>query len=69
MSATPEFGKVVVFGAGLIGGSFALGLKAAGQVEEVVGFGRSIATLTEALDLGIIDRAGANAGQEMAGPT
>jgi prephenate dehydrogenase len=66
MSATPEFGKVVVFGAGLIGGSFALGLKAAGQVEEVVGFGRSIATLTEALDLGIIDRAGANAGQEMA---
>ena len=30
MSAAPEFGKVVVFGVGLIGGSFALGLKAAG---------------------------------------
>ena len=56
MSSEPEFGKVVIFGVGLIGGSFALGLKAAGQVGEVVGFGRSIATLTQALDLGIIDR-------------
>ena len=62
----PEFGKVVVFGVGLIGGSFALGLKAAEQVDEVVGFGRSLATLTQALDLGIIDRVGANAGQEVA---
>jgi len=66
MSSSPEFGKVVIFGAGLIGGSFALGLKAAGQVEEVVGFGRSLSTLTQALDLGVIDRVGANAGQEMA---
>jgi prephenate dehydrogenase len=61
-----EFGKVVVFGVGLIGGSFALGLKSAEQVEEVVGFGRSLSTLTQALDLGIIDRVGANAGQEVA---
>jgi prephenate dehydrogenase len=66
MSGSPEFGKVVVFGVGLIGGSFALGLKAAGQVEEVVGFGRSIATLTQALDLGIIDRVGVNVGQDVA---
>ena len=66
MSAEPEFGKVVVFGVGLIGGSFALGLRAAGQVGEVVGFGRSLATLTQALDLGIIDRVGANSGQEVA---
>ena len=58
MSSEPEFGKVVVFGVGLIGGSFALALKAAGQVEEVVGFGRSLSTLTQALDLGIIDRIG-----------
>ena len=35
------------------------------QVDEVVGFGRSLATLTQALDLGIIDRVGANAGQEV----
>ncbi len=66
MSAAPEFGKVVIFGVGLIGGSFALGLKAAGQVEEIVGFGRSIATLKQALELGIIDRIGANPGQEVA---
>jgi len=66
MSASPEFGKVVIFGVGLIGGSFALGLKAAEQVEEVVGFGRSIATLMQAQNLGIVDRLGANAGQEVA---
>ncbi len=66
MSVGVEFGKVVVFGVGLIGGSFALGLKAAEQVEEVVGFGRSLATLTTALDLGIIDRVGANLGHEVA---
>lgn len=66
MSAVPEFGKVVVFGVGLIGGSFALGLKAAGQVEEIVGFGRSLSTLTLAQNLGIIDRVGANPCQEVA---
>lgn len=66
MQGTPEFGKVVIFGVGLIGGSFALALKAAGQVEEVVGFGRSLSSLTQALDLGIIDRVGANPGQEVA---
>jgi prephenate dehydrogenase len=65
MGDVPEFGKVVIFGVGLIGGSFALGLKAAGQVEEVVGFGRSLSSLTQALDLGIIDRVGFNAGQEV----
>lgn len=58
--------KLSFLASGLIGGSFALGLKAAGQVGEVVGFGRSIATLTQALDLGIIDRVGANAGQDVA---
>lgn len=64
-SSSPEFGKVVIFGVGLIGGSFALALKAAGEVDEVVGFGRSLASLTQALDLGIIDRVGANPGQEV----
>ena len=66
MQGAPEFGKVVIFGVGLIGGSFALALKSAGQVEEVVGFGRSLSSLTQALDLGIIDRVGANPGQEVA---
>jgi prephenate dehydrogenase len=50
--------KIVVFGVGLIGGSFALALKKAGVVGEVVGIGRSQATLDEALRLGIIDRIG-----------
>ena len=67
MSASPEFGRVVIFGVGLIGGSFALALKAAGQAGEIVGFGRSVATLTQAMSLGIIDRIGVNAGQEIAG--
>ncbi|MBI3141185.1 MAG: prephenate dehydrogenase/arogenate dehydrogenase family protein, partial [Rhodocyclales bacterium] len=51
--------KLVVFGVGLIGGSFALALRKAGVVREVVGVGRSQATLDEALRLGIIDRIGA----------
>jgi prephenate dehydrogenase len=66
MDSGPEFGKLVVFGVGLIGGSFALALKDAGQVEEVVGFGHSLATLTQAQDLGIIDRIGIHPGQEIA---
>jgi len=61
----PEFGKVVVFGAGLIGGSFSLGLKAAGAVDEVVGFGRTPATLKAARELGVIDRAGINPAHEI----
>lgn len=54
------FGKVVVCGVGLIGGSFALGLKAAGAVREVVGLGRSRAPLEDALALGVIDRIAAD---------
>ncbi|MCE1239468.1 MAG: prephenate dehydrogenase/arogenate dehydrogenase family protein [Azonexaceae bacterium] len=62
----PEFAKVVVFGTGLIGGSFALGLKQAGAVEDVVGFGRTPATLRAAQQLGVIDRAGINPAHEIA---
>ena len=53
-------GKVVVCGVGLIGGSFALALKAAGAAGEVVGLGRSRAPLEEALALGVIDRIAAD---------
>lgn len=48
--------KLAVFGVGLIGGSFALALKQAGVVAEVVGVGRSQVNLEQALTLGIIDR-------------
>ena len=51
----PLFKKVVIFGVGLIGGSFALALKKAGAVECVVGIGRSQASMSRALELGIID--------------
>jgi prephenate dehydrogenase len=60
-----EFDKVVIFGPGLIGGSFALGLKAAGAVDEVVGFGRRLSSLKEAQDLGVIDRVGINPAHEV----
>jgi prephenate dehydrogenase len=56
--AKPLFDKVVIFGVGLIGGSFALALRKANAVGEVVGFGRSAATLQQAQQLGIIDRIG-----------
>ena len=47
--------KVVIIGVGLIGGSFALGLKRAGIVGEVVGIGRHPEATARALELGIID--------------
>lgn len=51
-----KLAKVVVVGVGLIGGSFALALKAAGAVIEVVGLGRTRQPLEDALKLGVIDR-------------
>jgi prephenate dehydrogenase len=61
----PAFRKVVIFGVGLIGGSFSLALRKAGAVTEVVGFGRSTATLNEAKQLGILDRIGSDVSQEV----
>jgi len=49
------FNKVVIVGVGLIGGSFALGLKQAGVVRQVVGIGRHPEALLRALELGIVD--------------
>ncbi|MFP5392444.1 MAG: prephenate dehydrogenase [Gammaproteobacteria bacterium] len=49
------FDKVVIVGVGLIGGSFALALKAAGRVGTVTGLGRSPQAMRRALELGIID--------------
>jgi prephenate dehydrogenase len=48
---------VVIFGVGLIGGSFALGLKAAGAAKRVIGLGRNPANLERAFELGVIDEA------------
>ena len=52
----PRVGTLVVVGVGLIGGSFALALRAAGRVGAVVGVGRGRANLDTARDLGIVDR-------------
>jgi prephenate dehydrogenase len=49
------FKKIAIFGVGLIGGSFALALKKAGAVEQIVGVGRTASTLARARKLGIID--------------
>ena len=51
------FDKVVIVGVGLIGGSFALGLKAAGAARRIVGLERSPAALARARELGIVDEA------------
>ena len=50
-----KLNKVVICGVGLIGGSFALALKQAGAVREVVGIGRTRAALERAKQLGVID--------------
>jgi prephenate dehydrogenase len=49
--------RLCVVGVGLIGGSFALGLKEAGLVERVVGVDRDAANLDLALFTGLIDEA------------
>ncbi|HKK01434.1 MAG TPA: prephenate dehydrogenase/arogenate dehydrogenase family protein [Desulfuromonadales bacterium] len=52
----PLIPKLAIVGVGLIGGSLALALKAAGEVGEVVGIGRGKANLETALSLGVVDR-------------
>jgi prephenate dehydrogenase len=50
-------GTLAIVGTGLIGGSFALALKQAGAVREVLGVGRSATSLELARQRGLIDRA------------
>ena len=57
--------KLVIVGVGLIGGSFALALKGAGAVGRVIGVGRGARNIRRALDLGIIDAAGAADGETL----
>jgi prephenate dehydrogenase len=54
------FNKLVIFGVGLIGGSLARALRErAGATGEIVGVGRSAASVERALALGVIDAAAA----------
>ena len=62
-----SIGKLVIIGVGLIGGSFALAMKRAGLVGQVVGVGRSLDNLNRAIELGVIDAASQDPAQAMAG--
>ena len=50
-----KFEKLALIGCGLMGGSFALALKKAGLVNQVVGYSASERTRQKALALGVID--------------
>lgn len=52
----PLVARMTVAGVGLIGGSFALALRRAGLVGEVLGLGRTAANLAVARERGLIDR-------------
>lgn len=56
-----------ILGVGLIGGSLARALRAAGQVRRVVGCGRERGNLDRALQLGVIDEATADPAAAVAG--
>lgn len=51
-----RIGTLSIIGVGLIGGSLARALRAAGQVDRIVGCGRGKANLEQAVELGVIDR-------------
>ena len=59
--------RLAVIGVGLIGGSLARALRAAGLVGEVVGCGRSAANLERAVALGVIDRYSQDPGEAVEG--
>lgn len=48
--------RLAILGVGLIGGSLARALRDAGHVQEIVGYGRSLANLQRAVELGVVDR-------------
>lgn len=50
-----KFEKLALIGCGLMGGSFALAMKKAGLVNQVVGYSPSERTRHKALELGVID--------------
>ena len=49
--------KLCIVGIGLIGGSLARALRVAGYAHEIVGYGRGVGNLQQAVELGVIDRA------------
>ncbi|MEW7980993.1 MAG: prephenate dehydrogenase/arogenate dehydrogenase family protein [gamma proteobacterium symbiont of Phacoides pectinatus] len=62
-----RLGRLAVIGVGLIGGSLARALRAAGAVEHVVGCGRGRANLEKARELGVIDSYTHDVGEAVSG--
>ena len=62
-----KFERLALIGCGLMGGSFALALRAQGCVNEITGFSASQATRQRALALKVIDRACDSIGQAVTG--
>lgn len=48
--------RLALIGVGLIGGSLARALRDAGHVREVIGYGRGLANLQRAVEMGVADR-------------
>ncbi len=63
----PKVRQLGLIGCGLIGGSFALALKAAGLVQRVVGYSKSPASVDLALQMGAIDAPASSAAQAASG--
>jgi prephenate dehydrogenase len=61
------FERIAIFGVGLIGGSFALALKEAGMVGEVVGVDPNAVNLRRALELRVIDRGESDSAEALSG--
>jgi prephenate dehydrogenase len=59
--------RVVVVGVGLIGGSFAMGLRRAGAATAIIGVDRDPAALERAIELGVIDTAADSASEATRG--
>lgn len=59
--------KICIIGVGLIGGSFAFGLKQSGRIKTIVGFGRNEKNLIKAKSLGIIDSYSLDISQAVSG--
>lgn len=55
--------RIAIVGVGLIGGSLARALRAAGVVREVIGVSRTRTSLDRAVELGVIDRGASAASQ------
>lgn len=59
--------RLAVIGVGLIGGSLARALRQAGEVGEIIGCGRGLPNLEQAVELGVIDQFTQDIGEAVSG--